>query len=112
MLYRAIDTVADLLRRNVKRNSWLWNGLRGIQNVFASLRHNPINKHIWKSNYDTFEGIIEQYSRETHDFFVLQIGACDGVMADPIHKWIKKYKWQGILVEPQKKEFERLKISY
>ncbi|MGH2359449.1 MAG: FkbM family methyltransferase [bacterium] len=49
---------------------------------------------------------------EVHDFFVLQIGACDGIMADPIHKWIKKYRWQGILVEPQKEEFERLKISY
>jgi FkbM family methyltransferase len=49
---------------------------------------------------------------EAHDFFVLQIGACDGVMDDPIYKWINKYGWQGILVEPQKEEFERLKISY
>jgi FkbM family methyltransferase len=33
-------------------------------------------------------------------------------MEDPIHQWIKKYRWQGILVEPQVKEFERLKINY
>jgi len=56
--------------------------------------------------------MIERYSQENHDFFVLQIGACDGIMADPIHKWIKKYKWHGILVEPQIKEFERLKTNY
>ena len=112
ILYLAIDSVRDLLRRNVKRGSWLWNGLRGIQNVFVSLRHNPINRRRWKSNCNRFEGIIERYSSEMHDFFVLQIGACDGVMDDPIHQWIKKYRWQGILVEPQIKEFERLKINY
>ncbi len=112
ILYLAIDFVADLLRRNVKRDSWLWNSLRGIQNVFVSLRHNPINRRRWKSNYNKIEGIIERYSRERHDFFVLQIGACDGVMEDPIHKWIEKYRWQGILVEPQIKEFERLKNNY
>jgi len=49
---------------------------------------------------------------ETHDFFVLEIGAFDGVLSDPIYKWIKKYGWQGILVEPQKEGFERLKINY
>jgi FkbM family methyltransferase len=43
---------------------------------------------------------------------VLQIGACDGVLCDPIHKWIEKHGWQGILVEPQKEQFERLKINY
>ena len=112
ILYLAIEFVIDLLRRNVKRDSWLWNGLRGILNVLASLRHNPINKRRWESNFNSFESIIEQHSRETHDFFVLQIGACDGVMADPIHTWIKKYRWQGILVEPQREEFERLKINY
>jgi len=56
--------------------------------------------------------MIEQYSREAHDFFVLQIGACDGVTADPIHEWIKKFGWQGILVEPQRKAFERLRVNY
>jgi FkbM family methyltransferase len=112
ILYLAIESVADFLRRNVKRGSWLWNGLGGIQDVFASLRYNPINRHRWKSNHNRFEGIIEQHSRDTRDFFVLQIGACDGVLCDPIHKWIKKYRWQGILVEPQKKEFERLIINY
>ena len=101
-LYLAIDSVADLLRRNIKRDSWLWNCLRGIKNLFSSLRHNPINEIRWKSNYNKFERMIEQYSRETPDFFVLEIGAFDGVLSDPIYKWIKKYKWHGILVEPQR----------
>jgi len=112
ILHRAIDSVANLLRRNVKRGSWLWNGLRGIQDVLASLRHNPISRRRWESQYKRFEDIVERHSIKIHDFFVLQIGACDGIIADPIHKWIKKYRWQGILVEPQIREFERLKITY
>ena len=112
ILYHAIDSFADLLRRIVKRDSWLWNCLKGMRDVSKSLRYNPINKSRWRSHEKRFEGMIEQYSRETPDFFVLQIGACDGVISDPIYKWIKKYGWQGVLVEPQKREFERLKITY
>ena len=111
-LYLSIDWVGDQLRRKIKRDTWLWNFLSGINNLFPTLRDNPISESRWKSNSNRFEGIIEQYSRETHDFFVLEIGAFDGVLSDPIYKWIKKYGWQGILVEPQKEGFERLKINY
>jgi len=111
-LYRAIDSVADLLRKNIKRDSWLWNRLRGIKTLIYSMQRNPINEIRWKSNYNRFECMIEQYSKETHDFFVLEIGAFDGVLSDPIYKWIKKYQWHGILVEPQRDEFERLKAIH
>ena len=33
-------------------------------------------------------------------------------MADPIHGWIQEFNWRGILVEPQRAEFERLKATY
>lgn len=46
------------------------------------------------------------------DFFFVQIGANDGIHADPINKYIRKYKWKGILVEPQKKYFQKLKENY
>jgi FkbM family methyltransferase len=111
-LYLAIESVANLLRRTVRKGSWLWNSLRGVRDAIGSLRKNPINRRRWKRRYHRFEGIIERYSEETEDFFVLQVGACDGVMGDPIQKWIKQYNWHGILVEPQKKEFERLTINY
>jgi FkbM family methyltransferase len=108
----AADCVVDLLRRNVKRDSWIWKYLQQVRNAIEFLRRNPINKRKWKSNYEHFEDIIQQYSSASPDFFVIQIGACDGVMADPIHKWIKKYGWHGVLVEPQREEFDRLKANY
>jgi hypothetical protein len=30
----------------------------------------------------------------------IQIGANDGIKNDPVHAFIKKYYWTGILVEP------------
>jgi FkbM family methyltransferase len=62
--------------------------------------------------FNGFNSIIESYARNTPDFFFVQIGANDGIMEDPIHDFIIRYGWKGILVEPQKKEFERLKKTY
>jgi FkbM family methyltransferase len=45
-------------------------------------------------------------------FFVVQIGAFDGQTGDPIHEWIKRYGWNGVLVEPQRRYFKRLEATY
>jgi FkbM family methyltransferase len=111
-IYRAIESVIDFLRRTITRDSRLWNILRSFHDAIEFLWYNPINKIIWRTNHTKFESLIEKYSEEREDFFVLQIGACDGVTYDPIHKWIKKYGWRGILVEPQKEMFEKLKRNY
>ncbi|HLK28180.1 MAG TPA: FkbM family methyltransferase [Puia sp.] len=42
----------------------------------------------------------------------IQIGANDGAKNDPIHEYIKKYKWIGILVEPLPEFFKRLQENY
>lgn len=46
------------------------------------------------------------------DFFFVQIGAFDGVTADPIYPLVRKYGWRGVLVEPQVEAFERLQQNY
>jgi FkbM family methyltransferase len=111
-IYLAIEFVIDFLRQAITRESRVWKVLRVLHDAFDSLRFNPINKLFWKINHTKFENLIEKYSRERDDFFVLQIGACDGITYDPIHPWIKKYGWHGILVEPQKDMFEKLKLNY
>tara|TARA_B100000676_G_scaffold211881_1_gene208229 strand:+ start:72 stop:755 length:684 start_codon:yes stop_codon:yes gene_type:complete len=45
-------------------------------------------------------------------FFVVQIGANDGQMADPIHQKVKAHKWSGVFVEPVKYLYERLQKNY
>jgi FkbM family methyltransferase len=48
-----------------------------------------------------------------HDgFFFVNIGANDGVVADPIYPFIKKHGWSGIAVEPVPHVFEQLERNY
>jgi FkbM family methyltransferase len=42
----------------------------------------------------------------------MQVGTFDGVSGDPIYPLIEKHGLQGVLVEPQREAFERLKTNY
>ncbi len=42
----------------------------------------------------------------------VQVGSNDGIKNDPIHKYIVKNAWKGILVEPDIANFERLRKNY
>ena len=44
--------------------------------------------------------------------FFVQIGAMDGKTHDPIYDLVRSYGWRGILVEPMKDHFEKLKRNY
>lgn len=46
------------------------------------------------------------------DAFVLQIGAMDGRTFDPIHEFIERFRWGGLLVEPIREHFENLRQTY
>jgi len=46
------------------------------------------------------------------DFFFVQIGAFDGLTGDPLHDLIVRYDWAGVLVEPQTRPFEALRVTY
>lgn len=61
---------------------------------------------------NTLELILESYSVQNSDFFIVQIGAHDGASADPICQLIKKHHWRGLLIEPQRSPFDQLKETY
>jgi len=42
----------------------------------------------------------------------VQVGANDGVFGDPLRRFILRYPWRGILVEPQPQVFARLADNY
>jgi FkbM family methyltransferase len=116
MLDRLIGGIADVARRRTSRNSlaWrflarLWAGWLACESVY---RRNPLIRRAWARRESEFDGLIARLSAATPDFLVIQIGACDGLMADPIRAWIQKNHWRGVLVEPQKLEFEKLKRTY
>ncbi len=61
----------------------------------------------------SMDEVFERYARKRKDFYFIQAGGNDGFMNDPIFRFIKKYRWKGIITEPQKDVFERrLKRTY
>lgn len=52
------------------------------------------------------------FNNTSKNFFVIQIGANDGISNDPIHDWILKFGWHGILIEPLAEPFQELEINY
>lgn len=56
--------------------------------------------------------VLSHYRVEHPKVRYLQVGACDGIMGDPIYPLIERHALQGILIEPQKDAFERLKTNY
>jgi FkbM family methyltransferase len=115
MLNRMIDAAADLARRRLRRGSSTWKILARTwyawRACWATCRDNRWMQRQWARRESEFNRLLGELSSRTHDFFVIQIGACDGLMSDPIHDWIKRCNW-GILVEPQRLEFEKLKNTY
>lgn len=55
--------------------------------------------------------VAEQLQKDAN-FFFLQIGANDGVSADPLHESVLQYALPGLLVEPLPDLFERLRANY
>ena len=59
-------------------------------------------KYFYKPKQGTIAAFLAEYSQSKKgDFDVIQIGANDGITHDPIHKFIKRDQWKGVLLEPQ-----------
>lgn len=75
-----------------------------------SANDNPLFLSFYKYFYTPKKGslsdFLSQYSASKKgDFNVIQIGANDGITHDPIHKFIKRDRWKGVLLEPQPEVF-------
>lgn len=90
---------------------------RKLQSQWKSLRfnlsasNNPIFLGFYKYFYNPKEGslsgFLNAYSLSKKEFTVIQIGANDGITHDPIHKFIKRDNWKGVLLEPQSGVFHQ-----
>jgi FkbM family methyltransferase len=72
----------------------------------AALTNNP------DSDLDLLDTVLAHYSRRNPRIHFLQVGACDGVMGDPLSPLIEPYGLTGVLVEPRLRMFEQLKRNY
>lgn len=85
---------------------------RFLQDRWKSLRFNlsasnsPLFLGFYKYFYSPKKGSLSEFLNafslsKKGDFTVIQIGANDGINNDPIHKFIKRDNWKGVLLEPQ-----------
>ena len=54
------------------------------------------------------ESLIELLFLNVHQIKMIQVGANDGVLCDPLYKYVVNQKLTGIMLEPQKEVFGRL----
>jgi FkbM family methyltransferase len=47
-----------------------------------------------------------------HEFAFIQVGAFDGISTDPLYKYITRYGWRGVLLEPQPRAAAKLRELY
>jgi len=66
-------------------------------------------KYFYRPKEGSLSYLLSEYSkRRNKDFTVIQVGANDGITHDPIHKFIKRDNWKGVLLKPQKHLFPGL----
>lgn len=65
-------------------------------------------KNLYKPEKNSLNELLSDYSKRIgSDFTVVQVGANDGITHDPIHKFIKRDNWNGVLLEPQKFVYDK-----
>jgi len=93
----------------------------GVKNLLYLFKKNLISsssallifylRFLWKPK-NQLEKILDNLFKIKPDSYVLQVGANDGFVHDPLYKFVKKYKLKGIVVEPQKYPYKILKKIY
>lgn len=58
-------------------------------------------RHRYKPQPGSIEEFLDNYSRRHKPVTFLQVGANDGFINDPLHPFIKRDDWTGVLLEPQ-----------
>ena len=59
-------------------------------------------KHVYRPKPKSAQAVFDRFSRKLdRPVNFVQVGANDGITHDPIHLYIKRDGWQGVLLEPQ-----------
>lgn len=59
-----------------------------------------------------FEFAVAHLMLSRPEVFFIQIGANDGISNDPLHEFIVRFHWQGVLIEPLPHAFRMLQQTY
>lgn len=93
-----------LLKRTFKR---LYEKLRFNLSANDSFLFIGFYKYFFTPKKGSLDFFLDAYSKyKEGKVTIFQVGANDGLTKDPMHKFIKRDQWGGILLEPQKYVFD------
>ncbi|NJK82701.1 MAG: FkbM family methyltransferase [Saprospiraceae bacterium] len=93
-------------------NAWYKN-IRVQQSANNSIIFYLFYRFFYRPKKGTLAELLDVYSKSIPPpLMVVQVGANDGITHDPIHKFIKRDHWNGVLLEPQKEVFPTLARVY
>lgn len=81
--------------------------LSSSENIFYLFYY----RHIFRPAKNTLDEFIDDYSRNNGPVTFLQVGANDGLVSDPLHKFIKRDNWRGIMLEPQPEVYRQYLVK-
>jgi FkbM family methyltransferase len=80
------------------------------------LREVPNHSLTWRldhpANVEALELAVLLCKKGRERFRLIQVGAHDGITADPLRPLIQKYRLEGLLIEPLPDVYEKLKANY
>ena len=85
-------------------------GLFGYKLI--SKNHFKNNRTLSQNSFLKITYLLQELFEKNKIKQIIQIGANDGSSFDELNYFIKKYKIKSLLVEPIKKNFDKLKINY
>ena len=78
----------------------------------SRLRLYLYTNYLWLVFPDSLDAQLQKLTKGKTGIKFIEIGANDGISWDPLFKFIKKYKWEGILVEPHPTYYRELVENY
>ena len=99
MIKRILKNIVDKLGYRVNSNKYIPKPLQNKDNILALDFDHVLSKYLINKNKES-------------DVFFIQIGTFDGIECDPLRKYLLKYNWTGLMMEPQPGPFKRLENEY
>jgi FkbM family methyltransferase len=108
-----ITGAKNLIVRTLRAESALYRWLKAAYNMLPESLRREERREVHQEQ-PVIRGLLDAFSRAARDDGVtfVQIGAGDGVRGDPIHPFVVRDDWSGILVEPVRRVFDRLVANY
>lgn len=96
-----------LLFRLKKCYTTFWFNLSASENWLFLLFY----RHFFRPKRGSLDAFLSNFSKKKGTVTFLQIGANDGFIYDPLHKFIKRDNWRGIMLEPQPDVFNNYLVK-